>query len=557
MNLLRLFHTVRWLKSGQLAAQIRHRLGPPIRQPKTRPQERDEVEDLHTVVANRPIPEVAGRGARRWPASELREGRFDFLNKEVSLGFPPDWAPESTSKLWQYNLHYFEYLWSLPPSLSAPLVLDWMDQHPVGARAVGWEPYPLSLRVQNWLLYFLGRHYEFTASEPEFARRLLGSLDLQRAMLEQNLEYHLLGNHLFENAATLALLGACLGEHADSSLHENGFQLLESEVGEQILSDGSHFERTPMYQSRLTYLMSQLGAVDHPRLSSIVDEPLERMRTALALMTHPDGDIALFNDAAFGIAPRPADMGLGPASPGRFALRAGGYFGARTSSGHYVICDAGPIGPDYIPGHAHGDMFSFELSLKGSRVVVDSGVFGYEPDEMRAYCRSTAAHNTVEIGGQDQCEFWGSFRVARRGRPSGVQYHETDDGFTLEGQHDGYARLSGKPMHHRRMRWRDRGILLVTDHVSTARPIETASRLHLHPGCEIVSTENGLVEVNFAGGSFVVGWKGPGHLQVEPSWYCPEFGVRIENQALVYRATAPCETAFCIAPSEEEVSFEG
>ena len=44
-----------------------------------------------------------------------------------------------------------------------------------------------------------------------------------------------------------------------------------------------------------------------------------------------------------------------------------GYYGARSADGHYVVCDAAPIGPDYNPGHAHGDLFSFELSLGGHR----------------------------------------------------------------------------------------------------------------------------------------------------------------------------------------------
>ena len=76
-------------------------------------------------------------------------------------------------------------------------------------------------------------------------------------------------------------------------------------------------------------------------------------------------------------------------------------FGARTADGHYLVCDAAPIGPDYLPGHAHGDLLSFELSLGGHRVFVDSGVESYEADELRRYCRSTRAHNTVELDGAD------------------------------------------------------------------------------------------------------------------------------------------------------------
>ncbi len=100
--------------------------------------------------------------------------------------------------------------------------------------------------------------------------------------------------------------------------------------------------------------------------------------------------------------------------------------------------DAGPIGPDYLPGHGHGDMFSYELSLDGRRVVVDGGTSTYEAGPERDWVRSTRAHNTVEIAGEDQCEFFGAFRVGRRGRPRDVAAEVTADGLHVAGWHDGY-----------------------------------------------------------------------------------------------------------------------
>src|SRR5262249_44187911 len=146
--------------------------------------------------------------------------------------------------------------------------------------------------------------------------------------------------------------------------------------------------------------------------------------------------------------------GAAPAAPpGAFALPEAGYFGTHDAGGHYLVCDAAPIGPDHLPGHAHGDIFSFELSLAGRRVVVDAGVFGSEADERRRFARSTRAHNTVEIDGEDQAEFWAAFRVARRGRPRDVVFRALPRGFRLEGWHDGYARLRGAPRHARRFAW--------------------------------------------------------------------------------------------------------
>ena len=114
-------------------------------------------------------------------------------------------------------------------------------------------------------------------------------------------------------------------------------------------------------------------------------------------------------------SPAPAPAGF--ALPQHRVLRRARAATAPTSS-----ATRAPIGPDYQPGHAHGDLLSFELSFAGRRVVTDSGVHGYDGDPLRAWCRSTHAHNTVEIDGQSQCEFWSVFRVARRARPRDVRF---------------------------------------------------------------------------------------------------------------------------------------
>src|SRR5262249_55816917 len=151
----------------------------------------------------------------------------------------------------------------------------------------------------------------------------------------------------------------------------------------QVLPDGGHFERSPMYHCRLVFMLAMLRNIGRTDIDQIVDQPLARAVAAMRRMCHPDGKIALLNDSAFGIYNDPASLSeyVGspdPAPAGAFALRNTGYYGARGDNGSYVICDAGPIGPGYLPGHAHGDMLSFELSFYGHRVIVDSGVYDYE-----------------------------------------------------------------------------------------------------------------------------------------------------------------------------------
>ncbi|MEA1927582.1 MAG: alginate lyase family protein, partial [Candidatus Auribacterota bacterium] len=361
----------------------------------------------------------------------------------------------------------------------------------------------------------------------------------------RNLEVHLLGNHYFENGVALALAGSCFkGPDADR-WYRAGKNIVTPEVREQILSDGMHFERSPMYHLRFVYTLLLLMRFGREDLRETLRGAAGSMFSALQYLIHPDGGIALFNDSAFGIYNQPADLiDLWENETGRsieedntlpvgnWALPEAGYYGFRDGDGNYLICDAGPIGPDYLPGHAHGDIFSFELSLKGKRVIVDSGVYEYKEGRMRDYCRSTRAHNTVGIASQDQCEFWGAFRVARRGHPRDIVWQPSADGFVLSGRHDGYRRLAGGPTHYRKFIWRAPGSLEVRDRVESRRPVEAISRIHLHPDCLIKSHQGNRIEITYSGGRFTIIFVGSGEIIIEDSFYCPEFGRRLDNKVI-------------------------
>ena len=223
---------------------------------------------------------------------------------------------------------------------------------------------------------------------------------------------------------------------------------------------------------------------------------------------------------------------------GAFALVDSGYYGARTSDGHYVVCDAGPIGPDYQPGHGHADLLSFELSLRGARVVVDSGVSTYEAGAMRDYCRSTRAHNTVEIEGQNQVEVWAAFRVGRRCAPRDVDWQELPDGFLLSARHDGYRRLPGRPTHARTFRWHAGGRLEISDRVESRRPVRSVARVHFHPDCRIEEMNGDACTVGTPGGRVRVDWSGWAAVAEDDSVYCPQFGVEIPNPCLRFSSAA-------------------
>src|SRR5690606_3552585 len=112
-----------------------------------------------------------------------------------------------------------------------------------------------------------------------------------------------------------------------------------------------------------------------------------------------------------------------------------------------AFLDLAPVGPDYLPGHAHADTLSFELSVGGERVFVDSGTSTYQAGQVRDFQRSTRAHNTVVIDGLNSSDVWGAFRVGQRARVFDVLVQETEGYLFVSAAHDGYRRLPGRVIH--------------------------------------------------------------------------------------------------------------
>src|SRR5256884_5459977 len=151
-----------------------------------------------------------------------------------------------------------------------------------------------------------------------------------------------------------------------------------------------------------------------------------------------------------------------------------------------MIADVGEIGPDHLPGHAHADTLSFELSLRGQRVLVNAGTSTYEVSAERLRQRGTAAHNTVVVDGVDSSEVWSSFRVARRARPLVVSWGRDGAALWLSAGHEGYRRLPGKVIHRRRWRLDPHG--LVVEDVLEGRYRSAEARFPLLRGSEVTWT---------------------------------------------------------------------
>lgn len=537
-ELPRLWRTARHLRSVQIYGRVWHRLHRP-------------KPDLTSAP---PLRKVAG--VWRMPAARAPSmtGPADvvFLHAPGRISSRADWDRPERDLLWRYNLHYFDDLNTEGAAERAPwhadLMARWIVENPPG-RGTAWHPYPLSLRIVNWAK----AHLSGRPLSPE----AIESLAAQTRYLRARLEWHLLGNHLFVNAKALVIAGTAFDGSEADRWRETGLAILAREVPEQILDDGGHFELSPMYHALilddlldLLNLAAAFPGVLPDRQVAEWQEAVGRMRAWLAAMTHPDGGIAFFNDAAFGIAPEPAaieayaerlDLGGGaPPGDGITTLPDSGY--VRVQARAFVaILDVARIGPDYLPGHAHADTLSFELSLDGRRVIVNSGtsLYGTGPERLRQ--RSTAAHSTVEVDGESSSEVWSGFRVARRARPLGVRFSQAQGEVAVEAAHTGYRRLPGRVTHSREWRF-SKSSLSIADRLE-GRFASAVARFFLHPS---VSVEQGGSaregRLTLQGGRGVT-WtvEGGAAALVDATWH-PEFGVSEASRCLQVRLSGPLST---------------
>ena len=510
----------------------------------------------------------------RWAG--LPEGRFSFLNRPCHLP-QPDWNRRYESHLWNYQLHYFDFApWCARVWLECGdaqywqacqvLMESWLAQAQPG-RSDGWDAYPTSLRIVNWIdAYCLLAEREAGSA---FQQRWRASLYQQLDFLSRHLEHHLLANHLLKNAKALVLGGLFFAHDSQGRRWlELGQRLLWRELDEQVLPDGGHYERAPMYHAQTLgdwlecfALLRAFGCL--AKAEAEVASRLRAMAAFLEAVSYADGTLALFNDSANTVETRPQPLLATAARVCHYEVGSAattfpqtGYFIWQSAdASEKLIVDAGPPSVAYNTAHAHCDLLSYELRFNGKPFIVDAGVHGYGGDPFRAYCRATQAHNTVQFDGREQSELWGTFRLARRAEVLAAKVQTAEaQGAAASWQFCGAYRpyYDRSLIHQRLIQRRTTGEWVVTDTVLGSAVHEAESFLHLHPAIAVRQVQDdGLVIecqtdmrsilIEPFGATSVALIKGSTIPQTKPArqqtqgWYFPTFGVAQANPVVCFR----------------------
>ncbi len=494
-SVLRVWRTIRHLRLHQIVNRLSRRLW--------RPAPTRGMSLLPRVPSGKWIVPVGH--SREWEDANT----VAILGEVGRIIDPPDWNFAFTDQLRRYHLHYLDQLGATEqpmPGFAAALLERWVAENAPG-RGVGWDPYPTSRRLVNAVKAALGGM--------RLSDTARASMCDQCRYLLPRLEFHLLANHLLANAKALVFCGAFFSGTEADIWQRRGMQLLHKELAEQVVADGGHFERSPMYHSMILEdvldLLNLARCFANSELERIVSRYAVPMLGWLAQLLHPDGDVAFFNDTTLGVAPSYAQLaayatrlgvGLPQAVPVQGVnLQASGFIRVQ-SRGWLLILDAAGPAPPYQPGHARAGTLSFELSYASERILVNSGVSTYEPDSVRAAERGTAAHNALMIDEQNSSEVWQSFRVGRRARVSGVVLNEHADYVVAAASQDGFRHLPSKPMQTRKWRVCAEGVEVI-DQVEGMGLAEISVLLHVHPDCQ--ATQEGthtIVVVSAAGARF-------------------------------------------------------
>lgn len=357
---------------------------------------------------------------------DAAHGRFTFFGQAADFGRPEaiDWhhtvTAESDFHLWRMKLGHMGFVCPMLMSgdhrhheAVAAILSGYRERSSFGTPGCFssyWFPYSVSHRI---LAILSG----YVMARQKIPNTLQGELEAflrwNAAFVSANVEHELRNNHVERNLAALCFYYTC-AESVPAATARRLDREVRRIIEACVLADGLIAERSAMYQG-LTVMALDVFArtpflTDKTRAFALATHA--KAIKAWATMTHPDGEIALFNDSWFGEVPQvsqiPGHAHVQPAT----ALPTAGY--ARIeSSDLFVLMDAGPIGPKWNPGHGHADFLSVEADVSGLRFIVDPGTFQYSTGPRRTFERSATSHNGPQRRGVEPVEYTGCFRVGR------------------------------------------------------------------------------------------------------------------------------------------------
>lgn len=395
-----------------------------------------------------------------------------------------------------------------------PFGVNWASSLEVGFRSLSWL----------WVKFLLEG---YRGAPEKFPSDLSQALAINGRHIERYLStYSSPNTHLIGEGVALFFIGTLCPELKRAShWQEQGWRIVLQEAERQVQADGLHFERSIYYHVYALDFFLHAGLLaarnDIPVPGSF-ERTMEKMAEALCVLSQA-GSAPRFGDDDGGrvfdpqrnrvehmldpLATAAVVFGrrdfksmardlreeslwlLGEEGVRQFDQLVAAPFprnsAALPASGFYVMTSSEPVAqqlavncgsqPAQSGGHEHADALSVQLFAQGRALLIDPGTCEYVGiGKERNLFRGTAAHNTLTIDGADQSEGEGPFSWLNHAHGQAERWIAGEKFDYFAGNHDGYRRLPGSPVHRRFVFHRKRRFWLVRDRV------EGAGKHHLH-----------------------------------------------------------------------------
>ncbi|WP_136604504.1 alginate lyase family protein [Paenibacillus dokdonensis] len=469
---------------------------------------------------------------------------------------------------------------------------DWMIQNPV-EMSVNWTcAMDVAIRAANWIAVV--PFFRKSPSIPEsFWESFHSSLYLHGVFIRGNLENtgEHTGNHYTANLAGLIALGIYfgsfnvqgnqpqLGNPADWLTF--GMDEMEKELFVQVNEDGTNYEASTSYHrlvAEMFLITTMWCSRNGLHFPDVYMRRLEKMHEFMLNIMKPDGLTPLIGDADDGRYLIVSKYSGWVRSDFRHLLAVAGEFFERDdfrkagiSSWEDALWIAGGNKPSRIPeldeprsvaypdggyyvlrspeiyclircgelsfhghgAHSHNDQLSFELNVKGKDIIVDPGTFIYSADyRARNLFRSTAVHNTIQVGDMEQNDM--EDRNLFLLREQSYAYCELFSYEYFAGNHRGYEKKSGI-IHRREILLKDSGLVII-DKLEHATPAQSevlpaSAAFMLAAGIRVYADKRNLI-LQAEGFKAIVAFENAAEVQIQEGWISKDYGVREPSQLL-------------------------
>ncbi|MBW2623061.1 MAG: alginate lyase family protein, partial [Deltaproteobacteria bacterium] len=426
-------------------------------------------------------------------------------------------------------------------------LLDWISDNPFlwGVHYI--SVMECALRVPVFLLA-LSTLDNLTATD---RNKILQAMFEHAYIIRKRLSlYSSLGNHTVTEAMGLLVAGTVFRDSGRGRKWiRSGNKILREQCFQQILNDGGPIEESLSYHRFVLDLFwFAVDFIEQNALSDCSDlkTRLEQGEEFLSVFSnennsYPDiGDNDNGHALAPGLTPRPRlePIPISKEEPVFRSFPTTGYTAIRGKNGFRMTFDHGPLGKAPLFNHGHADALSITLSVCERPFFTDQGTYRYNGRKTeRAYFKSTRAHNTVTIDGQDQAFQLTGFVWDDTYEASLTACGQKDGIFVMQAVHNGYAKGTDPVWHTRALGFYNANILIVKDTFSGEGKHGFELNYHLHPEVTI-SRENGWTILKNQGANIFVRLLEMNFKTLKGSekpfigWYSPEYGIMRETTVL-------------------------